>query len=114
MLILAPLCPLLLCRLEAAARGVPLRVSTITPAAIHGQSFRTGAAGNKTPASPPSARPEVAAAAAPAAEGAAATGGQQQPAAALHAQDIVAAVLFCLSAPDCVDVCNVTVRAVRA
>ena len=91
---------------------MPLRVSTITPAAVRGQSFRTGAAGNKTPAS---TFPEGAAAAAPAAAHAAAAGSQhQQPAAALHAQDIVAAVLFCLSAPDCVDVSNVTVRAVRA
>jgi guanylate kinase len=104
-------------RLEAAARGVPLRVSTVSPAALDAWSFRTGAAGNKTPASSPAAGLAAEGTAAAAAAGAAAAGGQRQQQAgapALSAQDVVAAVLFCLSAPDSVDVSDVTVRAVRA
>lgn len=93
---------------------MPLRVSTISPAALDAWSFRIGAAGNKTPAArSPAVVQAAAGAAAAAAAGAAAAGGQPQPG-ALHAQDIVAAVLFCLSAPDSVDVSEVTVRAVRA
>ena len=98
---------------------MPLRVSTISPTALNTYFFRARAAGNQTPANLPSA---------PAAQGAsssapAAAAGQQQAAGAaqqpgvqqqLHAEDVVQAVLSCLSAPDHVDVSNLTVRSVWA
>ena len=107
------------CRLEARARGVPLRVSTISPTALNTYFFRARAAGNQTPANLPSA---------PAAQGAsssapAAAAGQQQAAGAaqqpgvqqqLQAEDVVQAVFYCLSAPDHVDVSDLTVRSVWA
>ena len=110
-------------RQEAAARGVPLRVSLISPAALNSHFFRTGAAGNKTPASPSAAAAHGAAGAPRGAPGAGAAadgaperqpGGQPAPRAVLHAADVVAAVMFCLSAPDTVDVSHVEVRAVPA
>lgn len=108
------------CRLEARARGAPLRVSTITPTALNSYFFRTRAAGNKTPAAPsaaaagagsPSAQAPADADAAAADDGAS----EQRPlpgagAPLLHAADIVQAVIFCLSAPDHVDVSSITVR----
>ncbi|KAL4440067.1 hypothetical protein ABPG75_003068 [Micractinium tetrahymenae] len=113
-------------RLEARARGVPLRVSTITPTALNSYFFRTRAAGNKTPAAlstaaagagSPTAHAAGDAGAAAADDGAGEH--QQQPlpgagVALLHAADVVQAVIFCLSAPDHVDVSSITVRATHS
>lgn len=106
-------------RLEARARGVPLRVSTITPAALNSYFFRARAAGNQTPAAPaaePAALDDSAAtgtaptAAAPAAPATP----KQQPGAVLHAADVVQAVFWCLSAPRHVDVSDITLRSLAA
>lgn len=91
-------------RLEARARGVPLRVSTITPTALNSYFFRTRAGRNK-----PRSRHE----AADSPSGADATGAaaQEQPTGSLlHASDVVQACVWCLSAPDHVDVSDITVR----
>jgi hypothetical protein len=101
---------------------VPLRVSTISPTALNTYFFRARAAGNQTPANLPSApSAQGASSSAPAAAagqqqvaGAAHQPGVQQQQQQLHAEDVVQAVLYCLSVPDHVDVSNLTVRSVWA
>lgn len=103
---------------------MPLRVSTITPTALNSYFFRTRAAGNTTPAAPSAATASAggpSALTAGDADAAAADDGTgvQQPlpgagAALLHAADIVQAVIFCLSAPEHVDVSSITVRATHS
>lgn len=88
---------------------MPLRVSTISPTALGTWSFRTGAAGNQTPARP-SAAAEQPPGAAPAAAGEQQQPQPQQRGAALSAQDVVAAVVYCLSAPEGVDLAHVRLR----
>lgn len=101
-------------RAEAAARGVPLRVSTISPAALNSYFFRARAAGNKTPASPTTAAANAFASTEADDSPRAAGGAAEQQQHVLHAADVVAAVMFCLSAPDTVDVSSVEVRALPA
>ena len=96
---------------------MPLRVSTISPTALNTYFFRARAAGNQTPASPPTSAQGASTSAPAAAAGQQqAAGAAQQPGVQqqLHAEDVVQAVLYCLSAPDHVDVSNLTVRSVWA
>lgn len=103
-----------LCRLEAEARGVPLRVSTITPTALNTYFFRTRAGRSKTRPSNGAASPDDDSGAAATAEGEGAAGQGQPQGAVLHARDVVQAIFWCLSAPESVDVSDIRLRSLHA
>jgi hypothetical protein len=109
---------------------VPLRVSTITPTALNTYFFRARAGRNKTRPSDNDAASGGSAADAAAAgkqdgsstsppgeaaaEGTGDHGSQQPAGSLLHATDVVQAVFWCLSAPEHVDVSDVSIRSLLA